>query len=194
MNILLAKNDPTPPPKVASEITAPELQAALDTVFRSSLYPISAGLGVLYAVFAVSHVLVQPKAVAIPMAILASVTCVAFLGLRLALSRWSIPSRWAHSIGAAIAGLVLVNSLAHLVLTLEPQQTTNLMLLAVGVGFLFLSTRWLVLILVATLAGWGSVAWSAAPSRAWLHFGFALFTAAVPGPGPSGHALPLRGV
>jgi PAS domain S-box-containing protein len=179
MNISLAKNDRTPPPKVASEIMAPELEAALDTVFHDSLYPISAGLGGLYAVFAVSHVLVLPKAVAIPMAILASATCVAFFGLRLALSRWSIPSRWAHSIGAAIAGLVLVNSLVHLGLTSEPQQTTNLMLLAVGVGFLFLSTRWLVLILVATLAGWGGIVWTAEPSPAWLHFGFALFTASV---------------
>ncbi|MCI0692967.1 PAS domain S-box protein [candidate division KSB1 bacterium] len=163
----------------SSLITALDLEAALATVFRDSLYPISAGLGALYAVFAVSHVLVQPKAVAIPMAILASATCIAFLGLRLALSRWSIPSQWAHPIGAAIAGLVLVNSLVHLGLTSEPQQTTNLMLLAVGVGFLFLSTRWLVLILAATLAGWGGVVWQAAPSPAWLHFGFALFTSSV---------------
>jgi PAS domain S-box-containing protein len=179
----MAKNPSTPSPKVSrsanSEITASDLRAALDAVFRDSLYPITAGLCALYAVFAVSHVLVQPKAVAIPMTILATLTSVTFLGLRIALSRSSIPPQWAHPIGAAIAGLALVNSLVHLGLTSEPHQTTNLMLLEVGVGFLFLSTRWLVLVLVATLVGWGSVVWRAAPSPAWVHFGFALFSATV---------------
>jgi PAS domain S-box-containing protein len=156
-----------------------DLRAALDAVVRESLRPVALGLGVLYLVFAVSHALLLPKSVATPMAVLAAGTAVALLGLHYALSRRAIPLRWAHPVGAFVAGLALLNSLLHIYLTAEPRQTTNLMLLVVGAGFFFLSAGWLTLVLAAALAGWGVVVSLASPSAAWLHFGFALFTATV---------------
>ena len=137
-----------------SAVSESALRTALDVIVSESLRPISVGLSTLYTIFAVSHRLVLPEAVATRMMLIASGTAALLLGLHLVLDRWAIPSRWAHPIAAGIAGLVLLNSLLHLVLLSEPQQTTNLMLLAVGVGCVFLSTVWLVLVLAATVAGW----------------------------------------
>jgi PAS domain S-box-containing protein len=47
------------------------------------------------------------------------------------------------------------------------------------VGCVFSSTPWLVLVLAATVGGWGLVAWGATPSPGWLHFGFGLASASV---------------
>ncbi len=159
------------------EIENTDLRAALDAVVLRNLSPVSAGLGVLYVIFGVSHLLVLPGDVTVPMSIAAAGTAVVILGFYVALRWWAPPARWAHPIGAGIAALALFNSLLHLHLTSEPQQSTNLMLLIAGIGFLFLSPRWLALVLAATLAGWGIVVWASPPSPAWLHFGFGMLTA-----------------
>lgn len=164
---------------MSSEISERDLRIALDTIVRESLKPTTLGVGILYAVFAVSHALVLPKEIATTMSLLAGGTALALLILRYALGRRTIPPRWAHPVGAGIAGLVLLNSLLHLYLTGEPRQTTNLMLLVVGLGSLLLSTRWFASTLAATLAGWGVIAVLSAPSPSWLHYGFALLTATV---------------
>jgi PAS domain S-box-containing protein len=162
-----------------SDISETDLHAALDGVVLESLRPVSAGLGVLYLVFTVSHKLVQPEAVAALTSPVAAGTAALLLGFYLLLGQRSVPSRWAHPLIAVMAGLVLVNSLLHLFLFSEPQQTTDLMLLIVGVGCLLSSTKWLALVLAATIGGWGLVAWGAAPSPLWLHFGFGLLSSAV---------------
>jgi PAS domain S-box-containing protein len=159
--------------------SAIDLQAALDAVMRDSLRPLATGLSVLYAVFAASHRWTLPPTVANVMMLVAAATAIVLLGLGLLLRRWSVPTRWAHPIGVGVAGLVLVNSLLHLSLVSEPQQTTNLMLLAVGAGCLFLSFPWLVLTLVVMAVSWGGVVWSLPPSPSWVHFGFGLLSASV---------------
>src|SRR5215475_11821776 len=156
-----------------------DLHAALDVIMHESLRPFSAGLSALYAVFAVSHGLVQPQAVAALMIPVAAGTAALLLGLYLGLGWRVIPSRWAHPVAAGMAGLVLLNSLLHLFLLSDPQQTTNLMLLAIGVGCFFLSIAWLTFLLVGILGGWGLIVWGAAPSPAWVHFGFGLLSATV---------------
>ena len=146
-----------------------------NTVVRESLLPITVGLSVLYFFIAVSHALLLPQPVAVPMSLVALITGMAFTGLRFALRRWPLPLHWAHPVAAAAAGLVLVNCFLHLYFVPEPQQTTNLLLLIVGVGFLLLSTRWLTVTILTTLAGWALLVWIAPPSPNWMHFGFALY-------------------
>jgi signal transduction histidine kinase len=152
---------------------------ALDATVRDSLRPVAVGLGVLFAVLAVSHALVLPRAVAPVMVSLAAGTAAVLLGLSVLLNRWTVPLRRVNPLGAAIAGLALLNSLVHLYLVSEPKQTTNLLLLVVGAGFVFLSVRWLAAVMAAAWAGWGAVVALSPPSPDWLHFGFALLIATV---------------
>jgi len=163
----------------SSKTSESDLRAALDVIMRESLRPISAGLSALYLVFAVSHRLVLQESVTTLMSLVAAASAALLLSLYFMLGRWSIPNRWAHPIVASMAGLVLLNSFLHLYLLSEPQQTTNFMLLVIGVGCLFLSTGWLALALAATIGVWGVVVWGAAPSPLWIHFGFGLLSASV---------------
>ena len=57
-----------------SALAESDLRAALDGIVRESLHPVAARLGVLYCVFAVSHRLVLPEAVAALMSLVAAGT------------------------------------------------------------------------------------------------------------------------
>ncbi len=168
-------------PEAISPVSAAQLRAALNLMVWDSLLPITAGLSALYAIFAISHFVILPAPIVLPMSLTAMGTAAGLFLLRLAIGRKPrlVGERWAHPLGAIIAGLVLVNSLLHLYLTAEPQQTANLLLLIVGVGVFFLSAGWLTLIIVLTLGGWASLAWMNGFPSSWQHFGFALFTTTV---------------
>jgi hypothetical protein len=156
-----------------------KLRGALDTAVRDSLRPVSTGLAVLFAVLAVSHAWVSYQSVSLLMASLAGGTTVVLLGLRVLLSRWTVPLRWVNPLGAGIAGLALLNGLVPLYLTSEPSQTSNLLLLIAGAGFVFLSARWLAVVTVVTWAGWAIVVSRSPSSPGWLYFGFALLMTTV---------------
>jgi PAS domain S-box-containing protein len=154
------------------------VRLALDTIFRDSLGPLTAWLGVLYLLFAAGHQL-QPPALRVPMTSLAlGTSIVMFLGYFL-IRRRPMPVRWAHPAAAGLSLLILLNSLAHLYLADDPVQTTNLIFFIMGASLLFLSTPWLILIVAESWIGWGAVAWFASPDPAWRHFGFALIVATI---------------
>jgi two-component sensor histidine kinase/PAS domain-containing protein len=169
------------PVEAIPPISPAEWRQTFNTFVGDSLLPVSTGLGALFVIFAISHALILPDAIALSMSLLAAGTALIFFMTRILLgrARWSRESAWAHPLGAMMAGLVLVNSLLHLYLTFEPMQTTNLVLLSLGIGFLFLSLSWLVSTLIITFGGWVVVAAMAAPSPEWTHFGFALFSSCV---------------
>jgi signal transduction histidine kinase len=102
-----------------------------------------------------------------------------FAGLVILIQRASITPRYAHQVAAAMAQVVLGNSLLHLSLTGEIYQTTNILLLIVGVACFCLSVPGFVFVLATALVGWGLIMWSLPPSPDWLHFGFAVFAATV---------------
>ncbi|HYJ48146.1 MAG TPA: PAS domain S-box protein, partial [Pyrinomonadaceae bacterium] len=88
-------------------------------------------------------------------------------------------ARLAHPLGGAIAALVLINSLLHLHLAAEPEETTNVALLVIAAGSFFLSARWLAVLLAASWGGWAMVAYVMGPSRLWPHFGFMLLSSTI---------------
>jgi PAS domain S-box-containing protein len=161
------------------DIKESDLRASLNRIVSVQLRPVSKGLAVLFVIFAIAHILVLSKAVAITMSIVASSTAVFLFCLSIIIGRRMISSSLAHPVGALIAALILINSLLHLYLVYEPRQTTNLMLLNIGVGCFFLSTGWLALVLSVSVAGWFVIASTAPFSPAWLHFGFALFASVI---------------
>ena len=172
------KNPQEPTPE-SIQLAEADLRRALNFIVRDALLPVSAGLAALYAVFTISHALVLSDGLALPMSLTAATTALILFGIRFFLSRSPLPEKWAHPLVAAMFGLVLINSLLHLYLSAEPMQTTNLVLLVIGAGFLFLSTSWLGFSLLVTFSSWTGIALTAAASPQWTHLGFALFTASV---------------
>jgi hypothetical protein len=155
-----------------------DLRATLDAMVRENLRPVSIALGALFVLQAASYALTLPAVVAPAMVILAACSAAAAFGLRTALDRWSVPISWAQPMAAALAGLVLLNTLLHLYLAADPKLTVELVLLVVGAGLVFLSAQWLALVIAVTLVGWGIVVLLLPPAD-WTYLGFALFLATV---------------
>lgn len=158
------------------------VQRALDETVLSSLGPVTTALAAFYLVLAVAHVVVLEPPSARVMAPVAVLSGGVLLLVRRLLERPDTTPGSAHVLGAAVAGVVLANSLLHLGITLEPRQTTNLVILVVGVGVIFLDGAWFSVVVAATFAGWLAVAVDtpgAPTAPAWVHFGFALVAATV---------------
>jgi signal transduction histidine kinase len=172
------------PDDISSETLQVEegaVQAALSGVFRRTLKPVVTGLGGLYCVFALGHPVFVGGAVGVVLALVAATTGLLLLGVRAGWARLPRRAPWPHAMGAAVAGLVLANILLHLVLTDDPTQSTNVLLLLVGSGALMLSTPWYAAVAGATLAGWGLAVWGTLPHPQLPHYGFAVTSAAALG-------------
>jgi signal transduction histidine kinase len=154
-----------------------DLYAALDAIVRDNLKPVSIGLGALLVILAAGYALLLPRAAVPVMVALAAGSAAVMFGIRFALARWPVPISWAQPIGAATAGIILLNSLVYLYLVPDPKLTTTLMLPIIGAGLFFLSALWLTLVIGATLAGWVIIVWLSPSSPDWLYFGAALFVA-----------------
>src|SRR4030095_2376038 len=162
-----------------SNISQQEIHEALAGVVYENLRLVSIGLALLYLVFTIAHYVILPRPMAVLMMSVAFLSAVLFTGLAILMKRSVITARYAHQTTAGIAQVFPANSLLHLYLTREIHQTTNILLLIVGVACFCLSTPCFVFVLLTALIGWGLIVWSLPPSPEWLHFGFAMFAATV---------------
>ena len=165
----------------ALEIDEDEVRGALSGVFRRTLKPVVTGLGGLYCAFALGHPVFIGGTVGGVLALVSAASGLLLLGLRAGWARLSRRAPWPHALGAAVAGLVLANILLHLVLTDDPTQSTNVLLLLLGAGALMLSTPWYAAVTGTTLAGWGLAVWTTLPHPQLPHYGFAVVSAAALG-------------
>ncbi len=136
--------------------------AAAERIVRGALVPGALGLAVLYAVFAVGHLVLLEAPARTPMFVLAALSALTCAGIAMAVRRRP-PVGHAHLVGSAIAAVVLVNSAAHLWFTRDPIQTTNFALLVLGVGLFFLDVRWTVAVSGVSLLVWSAIAWNLGP-------------------------------
>jgi len=156
---------------------AHELTNGLNEIVRDSLLPVFLVLAALYVFYAAGHLFSLHPPQSYIMFALAISTATAFFAIWALVIRKQVPLQRAQRFGGLAAGFVLINSLAHLYLTGNAVQSTNLMLLIVGAGLLFLSYFWLTLVAVASWIGWFLAALLFANSGNWLHFGFAMLGA-----------------
>lgn len=152
------------------------IRDALNGTVMRSLVPVLIALGGLYLVFSIAHAFVLPRSqqrVMVPLALIS--TAIAW-GLAAWLSNRPKDPRHSNAFAAIVAFIVFVNSVAHLYVSGEPRQTTNIMLLMTGMGFFFLSWGWWSVCVIATWIAWGVVVSSNPSHPDWSHYGFALFT------------------
>lgn len=164
------------PTNAQTHLSAAELDAALNAIIADSLRPVCIGLGALFLVLALAHSQLPPHIARVMMTV-AALTAVTFLTLGWVLGRRPAPPQYAHPLAAFIAAIVLFNSLLHLALTADPLQTTNLILLLIGGGFLMLAWPWFAALVGVTWLGWIAIVAQTPDQAAWWHFGFALLSA-----------------
>jgi hypothetical protein len=137
------------------------------------------GLILLYTAFTVLHIVSLPERLRAPMVVVSSATVLVLTAGWVALVRLRVPARWAHPVAAAIAALVLTNSLIHFYLTKDIHQTTNLALLLIGFGCFVYSFGWHLAIAALSLTGWGIGVAVIGLVPEVLHFSVMLLTCAV---------------
>jgi PAS domain S-box-containing protein len=162
-----------------SSPSAADLRDAFDNIVYQSLRPVSLWLSGLYLLLTFAHHVVLPATAALLMSATAAASALVLFALYSVLGRWPVATHWAHAIGAGIAAVAFLNSILHLYYLATPEHTTNLILLVIGAGCIFLSTFWLTVVLSSTLIGWGVIVWTLPLSPGWEHYGFALLMASV---------------
>lgn len=141
-----------------------------DGAILAALTALGAGLSVLFGAFAVLHLILLDGTPRLVMAPAAAATAVVFAAVAAFHRARSVPVRLAHPVAAALALLVLANSVGHMVLVGEPRQTSNVMLVMVGAGAVLLSLRWLLAVLYLTWGAWTVGAFVVGPSPEWPHY------------------------
>jgi signal transduction histidine kinase/DNA-binding response OmpR family regulator len=161
-----------------------EVDAALEAMAWDSLGPVAIGLSGMFVFFALAHLFTLPAGVREPMGALALATALALGAFGLAWLRGRIARGASRVWSVAIALVVLANGVAHLWVSQDLRQSTNLFLLIVGAGALMVSRPGFAIVLAATLFGWTLTAWhlgALAPGAAFgpefAHFGFGLLWA-----------------
>jgi len=163
----------TKPEDGDSQISAAALHLALNRIVLGSLKPILSSLTALFALFAVSHILVLPAPIGQQMMLIALLSSVLCLALRLVMQRNLITTRNVNVFFAFTMGIVLVNVSAQLYLTADSLQTTNHLLLIVGIASVTLSPKWFLILESLTIISWGLVVQALPASPDWMHFVFA---------------------
>jgi diguanylate cyclase (GGDEF)-like protein/PAS domain S-box-containing protein len=152
------------------EISDERITAGLNRVVRSSLPPVIAGFSVFFLALAGAQWFILPREVSAPLIALAFFTSVVLWLCRKLLLGAPIPNRWAHPIAFGVVLVLVSNSLLYQHLTRNPQDSTNITLLLIGIGCYFLSRTWFVLAMGVTLGGWVCLALASPPSHEWSHF------------------------
>ena len=140
---------------------------------------VAGGLFALFAVFSISHWLLMPPRQAAVMTTLAAFTSLLMGSIALISRGDHFSGSRSHWIALFIAVLALANSSLHLWITHEAQQTTNFMLLVVGIASFFVHPVFFLGGITITSFTWFVLSWGALQQPEWRHFGFAYFTSVV---------------
>lgn len=135
------------------ELIQTQARAMTDLVVRDALRPVSLGLGIFFAALTVSYFLRFSADVAAPLALAGAITAAILLGIRIMVGRKQISRAQADYISAAVAIILLANTvIQHW--SVKPGQHTNFALLIVGASILLVSTRWQALVVGVISVVW----------------------------------------
>ena len=128
-----------------------------DDAVAAALPEVAGLLAALFVGLTVLDPLVLDGDTAVVMTSAAAVTALFFAVGYVWVSRSGVPRGWGHPLTATVCLVVAANVLLHLGLTGELWQTSNLLLVVVGLGSGLLDLRWFAAVLAACWLGWAAV-------------------------------------
>jgi len=162
-------------------VTAPsqekEPRDYVDEAVGDELAALTGALTVFYLIVSVAHWYLLPRHAAIIMTPLAALSACVLLTTCLLVQRHRLWAQWLHPVAFFVFNVALANCVTHLYLLGRPEDTTNLALLISASGWLTLSRKWLATAATMIWGSWFAVAYFAAASSNWAHFGFFLLGA-----------------
>jgi len=148
----------------------------LDRLVLDGLRLASAVASPAFLFLAVLYWLTDPEGARLTDSSLAALSAVVFALVYVALRRRPPRPALAHPLAALLAFFVIGTGVTRLVLSGDPKQTANLILVLVGVGAFLHSLRWLLIVLGVGVGSWIGVAvlsWT----HEWVFWAVALATA-----------------
>lgn len=154
-----------------------EIELGLARSTARAIAPLCWVLAPLYLVFAISHPLIHPPAVARVMTPIAASTAIALVALGWRVRR----ADDSFAVGAplqavGVAMLVWLNVTVHVWLSAKVHESTNYGLLVIGLGALFYSVRWYALVATLTVASFALAVALLPPSPLGVHFAFLMLS------------------
>ena len=152
------------------EPSASEIETALAENVVRALPTAARALGILYSLLTVAHLLLlapEHKPILVP---LAAVTAVVFFAIFARARSGKIVVESAHAVAGIFGLLGLLNSLLHLAITGDPLQSSNIILVLVGIGAFYLSGAWFWITTAVGFFGWFLIGLNYGMSDMWIHF------------------------
>jgi len=165
-------------PEIEPEITARAIEEELRERASRMVSPVCGVLACLLLILAVNLLAAQAGAETAGIASLAGGSAGFLLVAAAAAHWWKLPGRWAHPALSFAVGLALVNGLYVLLASPDLSQLTQLVLLLLAAGGLFLSTGWFMVTASPILAGWSALVILQADQSAWPQIAITLILAA----------------
>lgn len=153
-------------------------QTDLNALLARRLPSVALATGGVFTILTSAHLLLNPGKIIPLLAAASALTALCTAGSYFYFTRRAVQPDKAHPIAALIAGLVLLNFLLQLYLTGSPAQSGNLLLLMVALGFILLSTNWLILFLILIPLGWSLVVRTLPPGPDWTTYSLGMAIAA----------------
>ena len=167
------------PAKVESETDefvpdSAEIKADLARTVHRGLPASALTLSFVYAGLTLAHMAVLPPEIGLFLVPTAAVSALFFLIMVWLTSSGILGESLAQPVSWLFGLVPLFNSLLHLALTGDPLQSTNIMLVMLVTGALYLSWLWFGLIAALSVIGWIMIMLVQPFTDAWLHFSFAM--------------------
>ncbi|MBI4673807.1 MAG: PAS domain-containing protein [Chloroflexi bacterium] len=162
-----------PEPNVVPLSNAASARSIRDLPARAqaeSVRPVALGLAILYALFAVSHLLLFSPAIRVTMSLVAGFCALAYLILFFIFRTRPVPVKWVQPISALLFGIAVFHAALRLYLSGELLQSANLALCIIAGGIFFLSARWYALTTGVTLVLWLVITAMLVPASEVLSF------------------------
>jgi diguanylate cyclase (GGDEF)-like protein len=149
---------------------SPTPDETYDAAVTAAVPALAAGLAALFAVLAPLHLLMLDGTLRLTMAATAAASALLLAGFGYAVHRRPLPGHMAQPATAGLVVVAVANAVLHLVLSGQPRQTTNVMLIVVGAGAVLLSLRWLAATLYLAWGAWAVGAFLVGPAESWPHY------------------------
>ncbi len=144
---------------------------------RDSLRPLTTAMAVVFALLALSSLVLGFGAWAPWILAIESASVAVALGMRWVVGRYRIPDQLVYPALVTVGTLGLARCLEQLYVWHNPRDTMNVAILIAGTGLVSLSLAWSALLVAAAWAGWLTIAILNPAGDEWLHFGFSLIWA-----------------
>ena len=157
-----------------------EFDCRLRLELRERLVSLAFVIAAFYGLLTFCHpIFIDEARIALSLSLAALCSSLLSLGLVLSI-RWFLPlGYWVDALGILLAAVLIGNSGLHLYLVADPVQSTNFLVVVIGVGCVFDHFRdWLFCVGLAWLT-WYVCGPLSLPSGGWSHYGFMLFMASL---------------